>query len=128
MRGGDEVKEQVCSSQQGLEHKKRSSWSVFDTESLLQVVLSREMWNGAAGHWLDQAGFARRHVLRKLLWGLSPGPIRNKALSPSENLLKSAFYSLDLEICAELVWGYCYAICCTVSVCCCVHRGSGTTS
>lgn len=63
LRGGDAVKEQACSSQQGLERKKRSSWSVFDTESLLQVVLSREMWNGAAGHWLDQAGLAQRHLL-----------------------------------------------------------------
>lgn len=73
--GGDEVKEQVCGWQQGLELKKINSCSVFDTESLLQVVLSRagcstgEMWSGAAGLWLDQAGLARRHLLGKLLWG-----------------------------------------------------------
>lgn len=69
------------------------------------------MWSGAAGHWLDQAELARRHLLGKLLCGLSPGPVLKKALSPSENLLKSALPTLDLEICAELAWGCCCAIC-----------------
>lgn len=40
VRGGGEVKEQVCSWQQGLELKKLLE-SFFETESLLQLVLSR---------------------------------------------------------------------------------------
>lgn len=50
VRGGDEVKEQVCSWQQGLELKEKSSWSVFYTESLLQGVLSR----AGCSPWCDR--------------------------------------------------------------------------
>lgn len=85
------MKEQVCNCQQGLELKKRNSWSDFDSESLLQVMLSRagcSPWcdrgggSGAAGHWLDQAGLARRHLLGKLLWGLRVLACPGKGMKP----------------------------------------------
>lgn len=50
VRGGEEVKEQVCSCQQGPELKKINSLSVFDTRSLLQVVLSR----AGCSPWCDR--------------------------------------------------------------------------
>lgn len=88
--GGDEVKVQVCSWQQGLEVKKLLQY-FFETESPLQLVLSRAgcspccdsgMYGGAAELLLCQAGLVSP---RKAILGFkSPRLVMQKAVSPAD--------------------------------------------